>query len=95
MNSTKKIKKRILAIFADTKAIPLNPKNAATIAITRKIMARTNMGNLLLGICHQLAIAGHEVRANKHHLKDRYHQSTRATGRCGQLHEQAMMSNEP
>jgi hypothetical protein len=42
-NSTRKIKKRILAIEAAPDAIPPNPKIAAIIAITRKITVQRNI----------------------------------------------------
>jgi hypothetical protein len=48
INSPMQIKLRILAMLADITAMPVNSKIAATRAIIRKILARTNMGLLLL-----------------------------------------------
>jgi hypothetical protein len=47
MNSTRKIKKRILAMDAAAPAIPPKPKKAAIIAMIKKTTAQYNMVNLL------------------------------------------------
>jgi hypothetical protein len=44
-NKTIKMKKRIFAIPAACAAIPVNPKIAAIIAMTRKIMTQFNILN--------------------------------------------------
>ena len=43
INSTKKIKNRILAIDAAPAAMPVNPKSAAIIAITKKMAAHLSI----------------------------------------------------
>jgi hypothetical protein len=47
---TMKIKNKILAICMAEPAIPVNPNNAATIAITKNITAQFNIHSLLLSL---------------------------------------------
>lgn len=42
-NKTRKIKNKILAIEAASTAIPVNPKNAAIIAIIKKVAAQRSI----------------------------------------------------
>ena len=58
-NNTRKTKKRICAIDADAPAMPLNPKTAAMIAMTKNVSAKPSM--LYLSILSHMLLRIHTI----------------------------------
>jgi len=71
------MKKRILAIPAAATAMPLKPKSAATIAITKKMMAHLSMCSapFLLSVQQPADTDQNEINGNDEVQKLRDHQN--------------------